>query len=142
MDEKIMIVSPDEQQEVAVQDREQYGTNTDEKVSKNVDVNKRKLHFVFRAITFPTVESKGEIVSESFVSVEASSLGENSCRRFRWPNTTWPTWNNQQPAHEGLHRYENRRDEQKSKLYAKEHSRSKKRVQFDEAVYVFSELKN
>ena len=137
-----MIVSPDEQQEVAVQDREQYGTNTDKKVSKNVDVNKRELHFVFRAITFPTVESKGEIVSESFVSVEASSVGENSCRRFRWPNTTWPTWNNQQPAHEGLHRDENRRDEQKSKLYTKEHSRSKKRVQFDEAVYVFSELKN
>ena len=35
MDAKIMIVSPDEQQEVAVQDREQHGTNTDEKVSKN-----------------------------------------------------------------------------------------------------------
>lgn len=142
MDEKIMIVRPDEQQEVAVQDREQHGTNTDEKVSKNVDVNKRELHFVFRAVTFPTVESKGEIVSESFVSVEASSVGENSCRRFRWPNTTWPTWNNQQPAHEGLHRDENRRDEQKNELYAKEHSRSKKRVQFDESVYVFSELKN
>ena len=137
MDKKIVIVNRAEER-VAMQDTEHHETHTGE-VSKNVDAEKRELRFVFRAINFPSVESKGEIVSESFVSVKASSIEENSSRRFSCPNTTW---NIQQPALEGLHRDGNKRDEQKSEVYAKEHPRSKKRVQFNEAVHVFSEPQN
>lgn len=68
--------------------------NMDEKVLKNVDVNKRELYFVFWVIIFFIVESKGEIVSEFFVSVEVLLFGENSCWCFCWFNIIWLIWNN------------------------------------------------
>lgn len=57
MDEKIVIVNRAEKR-VAMQDTEHHETHTYE-VSQNVDAEKRELHFVFRAINYPSVESKG-----------------------------------------------------------------------------------
>ena len=96
--------------------------------SKNKDANKRELHFVFRVIKFHTEASKGEIVSESFVSVKPLSTEENIfcyCRH--------------NSDHGDRPGDENRTDRQKSKSNTKEHAKTRKKVHFKEAVYVFSD---
>ena len=76
-----------------MQDTEYHETHTDE-VSKNVDAEKRELRFVFRTINFPSVESKGEIVCESFVSVKRLQLGKTAVGVSVVP-TQLETFNNQ-----------------------------------------------